>query len=115
MVVQAGKPEHQHYADQQPAHLLHVHAVQCAAVGGGIDLDYTQGANSRQDGQQPPIVIFSTRCVLHSAFPSSLTRALSDFSKNQCGGETLASSAAAVGAVSSRFRATCGAMVAAAG
>src|SRR5260370_29330801 len=37
MIIQARKREHQKEADDEPAHLFHVHAGQRASVRGGID------------------------------------------------------------------------------
>jgi len=57
VIVQPGQRKHQHEADDQPAHLFHVHAVERTAMRCGIDLDHAESTNRRQDGQQPPIVI----------------------------------------------------------
>src|SRR5229473_7763437 len=65
MIVQARKHEHQDEADDQPAHLLHVHALEGAAVRGGIDFHYAEGADGGEDGQKQPVVIASSGCVTH--------------------------------------------------
>lgn len=44
---------------------------------GGIDFNYANCADSRQDGQQPPIVIASAGCVFH--YFSSTGKMLPDF------------------------------------
>src|ERR1700687_63012 len=67
MTVQAGKREHQDETDNQPAHLLHVHARKRAAVRGGIDFDHAQRANRGENGEQPPVVIARSRCVFHES------------------------------------------------
>src|SRR5215475_3892274 len=65
MVVNARKDEHQDDAHREPAQLLIMHAGKGTAVRGGVNLQHAQGANRRDDGEQPPIVIASAWCVSH--------------------------------------------------
>lgn len=51
MVVEARESEHQDKTDEEPAKLLVLHAGERAAVGGGIDLDDTESADGRENGQ----------------------------------------------------------------
>src|ERR1700687_175096 len=63
--AEARKRENQGEADNQPAHLLHVHALKRAAVRGGIDFDHAQRANRGENGEKTPVVIACSRCVFH--------------------------------------------------
>src|SRR5882724_5374876 len=65
VIVQSRQCEHQDETDHQPAHLLHVHAGEAAAVRGGINLNHAEGADGRQDGQEPPVVVACSGCVFH--------------------------------------------------
>src|SRR5713226_7103090 len=65
MIVQSRKHEHQDEADDQPAHLFHMHSPKGAAVRGGIDFDHAESADGGEDGQEHPIVIASSGCVFH--------------------------------------------------
>ena len=50
VIVEAGEREHQDETDDQPADLLVLHAGERAAVRGGIDFDYAEGADGGEDG-----------------------------------------------------------------
>ena len=65
MIVHTGQDEHHGEAEQQPFDLLYMHSGEIAGVGGRVDLHNAQRTNTRQDGEEPPVVVASAGSFFH--------------------------------------------------